>query len=1210
MKKAKLFKKSKSVLSMVIVFQLILSMLVFAPLNVRAAQTSTTVVSFSNKTDASFLWYGAGSFELISDPTYGKLLTKKVPIQQGVFQAPLEATTDFSNATYLEFYYKDIPVDGQGTYTNFQLYTVGNSGWLGGWNPQIQIKAIGASSFNASDYWFAKGFEGYVRIDLSTHRQSGVSSIQLNISGDGVGKCSIGDIKMVTVTQPTINDSPSLTGNEINIEMVNDYEYAVGTNLVNSNTPMGLWGLWGSAATATASTNYATNGDTSMMIKSSTATGIAGWPNSMRGSFSNTNWGDKRYYITHIAIPQQDTAITDGILRFSMTLYGSNGTFSSPTGNYYVKADGASSWTKMTDIPGYFYLTYGFSGYVRFDLKDFYKDGNSSSMQLKGNAGSMYFFDTWLSSLGGKDSTALYFDEAYVCDFDTDLKPSAEITDGDEEAMLLYNSSMPLVANSPVKTTVQKESDGIKVSVVNNEANDAEARIKLSNASQAFRDPAKSIRFSAKTTSEIANIGFAWYEGNKAVQYLASGKISLIDRLSGKITYVSSSAGEYTVPANFDGYIEVLFSCFNGSKNFRDDKFLALGSFHQNTELGILFKDTIQDLEKNIVVDNISVIYNTPYNEIWGINIGATTATYLNGVTLNAGEEIKITDELGNPYNGKLKTGLKVIKTNEFGKVVKESKIMIKGDVDCSGSITISDLLSLKKSLIGISKLSKVQASAANINSDLSLNVNDLASLKRALLKTENIVQPSENSISMVDGVTYSKALDSISGVDSAILNTNPDRGLRLENYLMASTGWALSSWGGSLSAAGLLEDMLADYDSESPQLAQTHINLLEYYNKDLDAKALKNIKTYFNLLRVKKIKTVLSFAYETDENGTVGPNTAQILKHISQIAPIVEEYKDVIHAWQAGFVGLWGEWHDSVNVLDEKAILEAVIDAAPTGMFVQVRNERVKQLLDANDSARRSKLGYADLYVTNYLHLWSSCWISSGVPVAPGYNEASKYSLNDGEMPWGADPRTEIPENDRGYIDPFNVAKRMQLHSFTSFSLYHNYREAGAGQPTYDMELWKTVEATPANLSLNGLRYDEQWFKDANGNTISRNMFEYISEYLGYRIKATAFSATKNGSNLTVLVDLKNDGFAAPLGLSNIDIVMLDLNNNIISTDKACDLSELYGGALVYSGADFTNVTSAFKIGIRLKNSEGTCARLANDAEFVNGVNILATFR
>ncbi len=52
---------------------------------------------------------------------------------------------------------------------------------------------------------------------------------------------------------------------------------------------------------------------------------------------------------------------------------------------------------------------------------------------------------------------------------------------------------------------------------------------------------------------------------------------------------------------------------------------------------------------------------------------------------------------------------------------------------------------------------------------------------------------------------------------------------------------------------------------------------------------------------------------------GPIGPGAMDaplkiITRHIDQVAPILLKHKDLIFALEAGFIGTWGEWHDSTN--------------------------------------------------------------------------------------------------------------------------------------------------------------------------------------------------------------------------------------------------------------------------------------------------------
>ncbi|MGA2118172.1 MAG: DUF4832 domain-containing protein [Bryobacteraceae bacterium] len=51
------------------------------------------------------------------------------------------------------------------------------------------------------------------------------------------------------------------------------------------------------------------------------------------------------------------------------------------------------------------------------------------------------------------------------------------------------------------------------------------------------------------------------------------------------------------------------------------------------------------------------------------------------------------------------------------------------------------------------------------------------------------------------------------------------------------------------------------------------------------------------------------------------------ILAHIDQLAPILLQNKDLIFALEAGFIGTWGEWHDSTNGNDTAAAHAAVLN-------------------------------------------------------------------------------------------------------------------------------------------------------------------------------------------------------------------------------------------------------------------------------------------
>jgi len=76
-------------------------------------------------------------------------------------------------------------------------------------------------------------------------------------------------------------------------------------------------------------------------------------------------------------------------------------------------------------------------------------------------------------------------------------------------------------------------------------------------------------------------------------------------------------------------------------------------------------------------------------------------------------------------------------------------------------------------------------------------------------------------------------------------------------------------------------------------------------------------------------MRLMIRFTYNF---GPIGPGAMDapisvISSHIDQLAPILLQNKDLIFALEAGFIGTWGEWHDSTNGNDTAAAQQVVLD-------------------------------------------------------------------------------------------------------------------------------------------------------------------------------------------------------------------------------------------------------------------------------------------
>jgi hypothetical protein len=149
---------------------------------------------------------------------------------------------------------------------------------------------------------------------------------------------------------------------------------------------------------------------------------------------------------------------------------------------------------------------------------------------------------------------------------------------------------------------------------------------------------------------------------------------------------------------------------------------------------------------------------------------------------------------------------------------------------------------------------------------------------------------------------------------------------------------------------------------------------------KTLPAKVLSDLDAGFAKVRAAKIKVILRFTYNDPNEGSTQDAAVDIIVgHIAQVKDVVRKNADVVAVWQAGFIGQWGEWHDSTSGLEtpgnRKMVIDAIIAALPPGLTTQVRTPMFKaewyptSLLDAQafDGTPQSRIGqHNDCFLAN----------------------------------------------------------------------------------------------------------------------------------------------------------------------------------------------------------------------------------------------------
>ncbi|MEG1935028.1 MAG: DUF4874 domain-containing protein, partial [Rikenellaceae bacterium] len=395
---------------------------------------------------------------------------------------------------------------------------------------------------------------------------------------------------------------------------------------------------------------------------------------------------------------------------------------------------------------------------------------------------------------------------------------------------------------------------------------------------------------------------------------------------------------------------------------------------------------------------------------------------------------------------------------------------------------------------------------------------------------------------------------DQTSGKDGLY---NPDRGFRLE--IATNVGKNCPKWNRSagLTVDSYFEDQVKLYMSDSVSLVQTYFYITESIGKYISQTDLDVMTHFFALLRAHGQKAVLRFAYESDYEVShmIGATLEDIARHTKQLKPLLEANKDVIHVVQAGMIGLWGEWHNSLHGLQnsdsiKKLTLEYICDMTPKDIAVQVRVPRYRDVLSA-DSPEYKRISYHDDFIVIKPHGYDGDMHEG----TENFDRIVKDSYSmpiDGELPWGSWSIENIGGNTTEscwIVDGPSTARQLWLEHFTSLSVVHNYKESGE-QKKYSMIYWKETPITEEFLLSNHMPISDSYFRNSNGDKVERNVFDYIRDHLGYRIELQSLDAPKSvsaSSPDSIEIKLVNRGFATMFNDHKAYIVIADNQNNVI---------------------------------------------------------------
>jgi Domain of unknown function (DUF4832)/Domain of unknown function (DUF4874) len=302
-----------------------------------------------------------------------------------------------------------------------------------------------------------------------------------------------------------------------------------------------------------------------------------------------------------------------------------------------------------------------------------------------------------------------------------------------------------------------------------------------------------------------------------------------------------------------------------------------------------------------------------------------------------------------------------------------------------------------------------------------------------------------------------------------------------------------------------------SDVRRQGYTLARTYIPLDEFRDRPLSPAFLSQLNRQLQLVRTAKIKVIPRFSYNFPKDGQSVANSPDAsldltVAHINQLKPLFAQNADVIAVMQAGFIGAWGEWHNSSSGLDrppaKAKILTALLAATPTSRMVQVRyandlKTNYPQALGATAAFRGSRQARTGFH--------NDCFLSN-------QHDAGTYQ-----------PDRSALQNYIGKIAPF-VAVGGETCDVTP-------KEHRSDCETTELELarfhWSYLNT---NFFVPDL---DRWRQEGCYDRIGKN--------LGYRLQLVRSSfpvQVRRTSELNGRIVIKNVGYASPYNPRGLELI------------------------------------------------------------------------
>lgn len=371
----------------------------------------------------------------------------------------------------------------------------------------------------------------------------------------------------------------------------------------------------------------------------------------------------------------------------------------------------------------------------------------------------------------------------------------------------------------------------------------------------------------------------------------------------------------------------------------------------------------------------------------------------------------------------------------------------------------------------------------------------------------------------------------------------NPERGFYLPTITYASNYSSLNA-----TYLASLRTPFTPYNANfqvHTTLVFRYLVLDDFVSSPITTAFLNNLQADFDIARAAGVKLIVRFTYtNVAPTGNCGnwicppygdATKSQVLQHIGQLKPYLQNNSDVIATLQMGLIGVWGENYYSdhfgdasvspyilsnSNWTDRSEVLDSLLRAMPLNRTVQVRYPQMKQRYIYGNGAPTSSapLTAAEAYNDSdkaRIGFHNDCFLAS-------YTDFGTFS--DYGPPVSSDDTTNL----KPYVGEDSQFVPVGGETCSVNNPYDNCASVGGN----------------ADSELERFHYsyiNSEYNNNVNNDWTAICMAD-IQKKLGYRISlidGTYPNSVNAGSSINVIINIENTGYAAPFNPRGIELVL-----------------------------------------------------------------------